>query len=58
MAHNWQKLKSRFLTCPCHEIYRDEAVSLKSSSYTWKKYDFCEYVKFGAILLKFEVRNL
>ena len=28
MAHNWQKLKSRFLTCPCHKIYRVNAVGL------------------------------
>ena len=26
---NWQKWKRLFLTCPCHEIYRDEAVGLK-----------------------------
>ena len=25
-AHNWQKWKSTFLTCPCHKIYREEAV--------------------------------
>ena len=35
-AHNWQKWKRVFLTCPCHEIYRDEAVGLKSCKYTWK----------------------
>ena len=35
-AHNWQKWKRVFLTCPCHEIYRDEAVGLKSRKYTWK----------------------
>ena len=29
MAHNWQKWKRVFLTCPCHKIYRDEAVVLK-----------------------------
>ena len=29
-AHNWQKWKRVFLTCPCHKIYRDEAVGLKS----------------------------
>ena len=46
-AHSWQKWKSTFLTCPCHEIYREEAVGVKNSNYT-KKYDFCEYVKFGA----------
>ena len=35
-THNWQKWKRVFLTCPCHEIYRDEAVGLKSCKYTWK----------------------
>ena len=48
-AHNWQKWKRVFLTCPCHEIYRDKAVRLKSCKYTFKKYDSCEYVEFGAI---------
>ena len=33
-AHNWQKWKRVFLTCPCHEIYRVEAVGLISSNYT------------------------
>ena len=33
---NWQKLKRVFLTCPCHEIYRDEAFGLKSCKNTWK----------------------
>ena len=41
--------KNRFLTCPCHKIYRVEAVGLSMSNYT-KKYDFYENVKFGAIL--------
>ena len=35
-AHNWQKWKWVFLKCPCHEIYRDEAVGLKSCKYTLK----------------------
>ena len=35
-AHNWQKWKRVFLTCPCHEIYRSEAVGLKSCKFTWK----------------------
>ena len=39
-VHNWQKWKSAFLTCPCHEIYRVEAVGLKSSSYTLEKWWF------------------
>ena len=33
---NWQKWKRVFLTCPCHEIYRDEAVGLNSCKNTWK----------------------
>ena len=33
---NWQKWKRVFLTCPCHEIYRNEAVGLKSCKNTWK----------------------
>ena len=36
LAHNRQKWKRVFLTCPCHEIQRDEAVGLKSCKYTWK----------------------
>ena len=36
MAHSWQKWKRVFLTCPCHKIYRDEAVGLKSCKNTWK----------------------
>ena len=35
-AHNWQKWKRVFLICPCHKIYRDEAVGLKSCKNTWK----------------------
>ena len=41
-AHNWQKWKWVFLTCPCHKIYRDEAVGLKVANileklgYLWK----------------------
>ena len=33
---NWQKWKRVFLTCPCHETYRDESVGLKSCKNTWK----------------------
>ena len=36
MAHNWQRWKSRFLTCPCYKIYTVEAVGLKRSKYTLK----------------------
>ena len=35
-ASNWQKLKSTYLTWPCHKIYRVEAVGLKGSNYTLK----------------------
>ena len=35
-AHNWQKWKSVFLTCPCLKIDRGEAVVLKSYKHTWK----------------------
>ena len=48
-AHNWQKWKIVFLTCPCHEIYRDEAVGLKSCKYTWK---IMIYVEFRVISWK------
>ena len=53
--HNWQKWKSTFLTCHCHEINREEAVGLKSTNKYLKNYDFCEYVKFGAISLKIDI---
>ena len=37
MAHNWQKWKKKtFLSYPCHEICRVEAVGLKIYSYTEK----------------------
>ena len=41
---NWQKWKRVFLTCPCHKIYGDEAVGLKSCKYTWK---ITKFVKMG-----------
>ena len=53
--HNWQKSKSAFLTCHCHEIYREETVGLKSFNYTLKIMIFCEYVKFDAISLKIDI---
>ena len=59
-AHNWQKWKRIFLTCPCHEIYRVEAVGLKNSNYNLylKNYDFCEDVKFGAISGKIDILSI
>ena len=53
VAHNCQK--SVFLTCPCYEIYRDEAVGLKNCKYTWKIMMYVEYVEFGAISWKFDI---
>ena len=44
---NWQKWKRVFLTCPCHEIYRDEAVGLKSCKNTWKITIFVKMWKLG-----------
>ena len=46
-ALKWQKMKKRFLTCPCHKIYKEEAVSLKSfkCQVYFRKYDFCKNVK-------------
>ena len=32
-AHNWQKWKSRFLTCHCHKIYSVKAFGLSISNY-------------------------
>ena len=54
-AHNWQKWKRVFLTCPCHKIYSEGAVGLKSCKLYFKNYDFCEYVKFVEISWKFEM---
>ena len=34
--NKWRKWKSTFLTYPCHDMYRVEAVGLKSSNYTLK----------------------
>ena len=50
-AHNWQKWKRVFLTYPCHEIYRDEAVGLKVRNILeklwvlWKCEIWCNIVK-------------
>ena len=46
-AHNWQKWKRVFLTSPCHKIYRDEAVGLKSCKYTWKITKFVKMWNLG-----------
>ena len=58
MAHNWQKWKRVFLTCPCHKIYSDKAVGLKSCKHIWKNHNICENVKFGAISWKFDIVSI
>ena len=52
-AHNWQKWKSTFITCQCHEIYMEEAVGLKSSNYTWKLWFLCVCEIWGNFIKKF-----
>ena len=55
------KMKSRFLTCPCHKIYREEAIDLKKVPIIFlyfKNYDFCEYVKFGAVTQKIDILSI
>ena len=49
-AHNWQKWKSTFPTYPCHDIYREEAVDVKSYHCTFKKYDFVNLWIWGNFL--------
>ena len=53
-----KKWKRVLLACPCHEIYRDEAVGLKKMQLYLKNYDFCEYVEFGAISWKFDILSI
>ena len=55
---NWQKWKRVFLTCPCHEIYRDEAVGLKSCKNTWKITIFVKMWNLGAISWKFDILSI
>ena len=67
IPHNWQKWKRVFLTTsPCHKIYRDDAVGLKSCKYTlkitifvnmWNLGQFCENLIFVNNCV-IEVRNL
>ena len=55
MAHNWKKWKRVFLTCPCHKIYRDEAVGLKSFKYTL---EIMIYVSIWGNFLKFDILSI
>ena len=54
---NWQKWKRVFLTCPCHKMYRDEAVGLKSCKYTWKLRNLWKW-EIGAISWKFDILSI
>ena len=54
-AHNWQKWKRVFLTCPCHKIYRGEAVGLKSCKYTWKITIFVKMWNLGQYRKKIDI---
>ena len=47
---NWQKWKRVFLTCPCHKIYRDEAVGLKSSNILEKLRNLWQWEIWGNIV--------
>ena len=49
-AHNWQKWKRVFLTCPCHEIYRDEAVGLKVANILEKLRNLWKWEIWGNIV--------
>ena len=57
-AHNWQNWKRVFLTFPCHEIYKDEAVGQKKLQIYLKNYDLREYVEFGAISWNFDILSI
>ena len=51
-------MKSTFLTCHCHKIYRVEAVGLKKVQLYFSNNNFDEYVKFGAISLKMDTLSI
>ena len=53
-AHNWQNWKRVFLTCPCHEIYKDEAVGLKSCKY-WKITNHVNMWNLGRFAWNFDI---
>ena len=55
---NWQKWKRVFLTCPCHEIYRDEAVGLKSCKNTLKITIFVKMWNLGQKSWKFDILSI
>ena len=57
-AHNWQKWKRTIVTCPCHKIYREGTIALKTCNYILKNYDFCEYVKLREISWKIDILSI
>ena len=57
-AHNWQKWKRVFLTCPCHKISRDEAVGLKTCKYTWKITIFVKMWNLGQYREKIDILSI
>ena len=56
-AHNWQKWKKIFLTCPCNEIYRNEEQLVEKIANILKNLQ-CDYVEFGAIAWKFDILSI
>ena len=50
--------KSRFLTCPCHTIYRVEAVGLYLSNYTFKIMIFVSMWNLGQFREKNDVSSM
>ena len=57
-AHNWQKWKRVFLTCPCYENLQGWSSWSKKLQIYLKNYDLCEYVEFGAISWKFDILSI
>ena len=40
------------------KIYKEEAVGSKKFQLYFKNYDFCENVRFGAILIKLDILSI
>ena len=57
-AHNWQKWKSTFLCMSLPWNWLGRSSWSKKFQLYFKNYDFCENVKFGAILLKFDILSI
>ena len=52
------QMKKSIPDMSCHEIYRDEGSWSKKYKHTWKNYDICEFVEFGAIWWKFDILSI